>query len=226
MLFGRVSRKILLTHPKTISSKFSCQTRLELQMALASIVRWNWKNSFLTANTQDGFSTNRDKKYPMSTVKYTAVSLMLWACFSAGGPEHLVQMHGIMDSIKYQQIKNQNLTASVRNRIMGRGWIFRQDIKINTKMCHWAQNESFTMAVPVLWPEPYRKWVRWTEEKKHRHGAVNLKDLERFWMKKWSLISYQVFSKLFRHYRRKLRAVILGKGRCNNWVPIIVANMK
>ncbi len=45
------------------------------------------------------------KKYPMSTVKYTAGSLMLWACFSAGGPEHLVQMHGIMDSIKYQQIK-------------------------------------------------------------------------------------------------------------------------
>ncbi len=40
------------------------------------------------------------------------------------------------------------------------------------------------LAIPVLWPEPYRKWVRWTEEKKHRHGAVNLKDLERFWMKK------------------------------------------
>ncbi len=38
MLFGRVSRKIVLTHPKTNSSKFSCQTRLELQMALASIV--------------------------------------------------------------------------------------------------------------------------------------------------------------------------------------------
>ncbi len=37
--------------------------------------------------------------------------------------------------------------------------------------------------------------------------------------RKWSLISYQVFSKLFRHYRRKLRAVTLGKGRCNNWVP-------
>ncbi len=39
MLFGRVSRKIILTHPKTNSSKFSFQTRLELQMALASIVR-------------------------------------------------------------------------------------------------------------------------------------------------------------------------------------------
>ncbi len=61
MLFGRVSRKILLSHPKTNSSIFSCQTRL-------------------------------DKKYPMSTVKYTAGSLMLWACFSAGGPGCLVQM--------------------------------------------------------------------------------------------------------------------------------------
>ncbi len=29
----------------------------------------------------------------------------------------------------------------------------------------------------------------------------------------------------FRHYRRKLRAVILGKEHCNNWVPIILANM-
>ncbi len=106
MLFGRVSREILLAHPKTNSSKFSCQTRLELQMALASKVRWNWKNSFLAADPPDGFSTNRDKKYPMPTVKYTAGSLMLWACFSAGGPGYLVQMHGIMDSIKYQKIKN------------------------------------------------------------------------------------------------------------------------
>ncbi len=29
-------------------------------------------------------------------------------------------------------------------------------------------------------------------------------------MKEWSLISYQVFSKVFRHYRRKLRAVTLS----------------
>ncbi len=85
------------------------------------------KKSFLAANPPDVFGANRDKKYPMSTIKYTAGSLMLWACFSAGGPEHLVQMHGIMDSIKYQQIKNLNLTASVRNRIMDHVWIFHQD---------------------------------------------------------------------------------------------------
>ncbi len=39
------------------------------------------------------------KQYAMSTVKYTAESLILWACFfSARGPEHLVRMHSFMDS--------------------------------------------------------------------------------------------------------------------------------
>uniref|UniRef100_A0A673GD05 Uncharacterized protein n=1 Tax=Sinocyclocheilus rhinocerous TaxID=307959 RepID=A0A673GD05_9TELE len=60
------------------------------------------------------------KMYPMSTVKYTARSLMLWVCFPAGGPGHLVQ---IKDSIKYQQIKNLKLTASVRNLIMDHVYI-------------------------------------------------------------------------------------------------------
>ncbi len=38
-LFGRVSRNIILAHPNTISSIFSHQTRLELQIGLASMVR-------------------------------------------------------------------------------------------------------------------------------------------------------------------------------------------
>ncbi len=61
--------------------------------------------SFLAANTQDGFGEHRDKKYPMFTMKYTAVFLMLWAYISAGDPGNLVQTHGIKHSIKYQQIK-------------------------------------------------------------------------------------------------------------------------
>ncbi len=45
--------------------------------------------SFLAGNTQDGFGEHRYKKYPMCTIKYTAVFLMLWAYISAGGPGHL-----------------------------------------------------------------------------------------------------------------------------------------
>ncbi len=64
LLFGSISRKIILTHPKTNSNICSCQTRLELQMGLASMVRWNKTNLFLAVNTQDGFGEHRDKKYP------------------------------------------------------------------------------------------------------------------------------------------------------------------
>ncbi len=123
----------------------------------------------------------------MCTIKYTAVFFMLWAFISAGGPGHLIKTHGIMDSIKYQQIKNQYVIDSV--------WIFQlynnpnTNLKNNTKMGHWAQNQASAMAILVLWPEPCRKWVGSTEEKKHQHGAENLKDLEWFWMKEWSLIS-------------------------------------
>ncbi len=59
-------------------------------MGLASMVRCNTKFSFLAANTQDGFGEHGDKKYPMCTMKYTAVFLMLCAYISAGGPGHLV----------------------------------------------------------------------------------------------------------------------------------------
>jgi len=56
---------------------------------------------------------------------------------------------------------------------------------------------------------------------------VILKDLERFYMEEWSLISCQVFSKLIRHYRKRL--CYLGKRRLqkvfNNRVPIIMASV-
>jgi len=77
--------------------------------------------------TQDVFGENRDEEYSMPTVKYTAGSYMLWAYFFAGGPGHLVQIHGTMDFIKYQHIKNPNLMASARNFIRGCVWIFHQD---------------------------------------------------------------------------------------------------
>src|SRR4029434_5035907 len=52
------------------------------------------------------------EKIPIPNVKYGGGSLMLWGCFSSKGPGHLVRIHG-MDSIKYQQILNENLTAQI-----------------------------------------------------------------------------------------------------------------
>jgi len=67
MLFKRVPRKMFLTPPKTNSSEFSGQTRLDLQTAQGSVVRSSdetKKESFLAANTLDGFGAHKDKKYP------------------------------------------------------------------------------------------------------------------------------------------------------------------
>src|SRR4029434_3116026 len=67
------------------------------------------------------------EKHLVPTVKYGGRSLMLWGCFSSKGPGQTVRIHGIMDSIKYQQILNENLTPPSSKLKMGRGWTFQQD---------------------------------------------------------------------------------------------------
>ncbi len=87
---GGFQENIILARPKTNSSIFSNQTRLELN---GDWILWSNETktmSFLAANTQDGFGEHRDKKYPMCTMKSTAVFLMLGAFIYAGGPGHLV----------------------------------------------------------------------------------------------------------------------------------------
>ncbi len=81
VLFGRVSRKMILPHPKTYSI-FSYQTRLELQTGCYGQIKQ--KMSFLAANTQDVIGEHRDKKYILT------VFLMLWVYISTGGPGYLV----------------------------------------------------------------------------------------------------------------------------------------
>ncbi len=74
----------------------------------------------------------------------------------------------------FYQIPTDKKSASdwLRNLIMGHVWIFKLDnnpntnLKNNTKIGHWAQNQASAMAIPVLWPEPCRKMseVNWREE--------------------------------------------------------------
>ena len=66
------------------------------------------------------------------TVKYGGGSIILWGCFSSKGPGNLVRVHGIMNSMKYQEILH--MAAPARKRKLGRHWIFQQEeiIQINT----------------------------------------------------------------------------------------------
>ena len=58
-------------------------------------------------------------------VQHGEGSVMLWGCFSSKCPGSLVRVHGIMDSMKYQDILNQNLAASAKKIKLGRHWIFQ-----------------------------------------------------------------------------------------------------
>uniref|UniRef100_A0AAY5JWV1 Transposase n=1 Tax=Esox lucius TaxID=8010 RepID=A0AAY5JWV1_ESOLU len=72
--------------------------------------------------------TARRELYLITTLKYDVGSSMLWDCFFFPiGLVQLVRIHGIMDSIKYLQILNQNLTASTRKLKQDHVWIFQQD---------------------------------------------------------------------------------------------------
>src|SRR4029434_5362295 len=115
-------------------------------------------NKQIKQQIKGGFGVDRKmigdhtEKHLIPTVKYGGGSLMLWGCFSSKGPGHLVRIHGIMDSIKYQQMLNENQTASARKLKMGRGWTFQQDNDpkhIYTKVVHRPQNKGFTMAITV-----------------------------------------------------------------------------
>ncbi len=81
--------------------------------------------SFLAANTQDGFGEHRDKKYPMCTMKYSAVFfdvVGLYFCWRSWTSCLDIWHHGFYQ-IPTDKKKNQSVTDSVRNLIMVHVWI-------------------------------------------------------------------------------------------------------
>ncbi len=87
MLFGRVSRKMILAHPKTNSNIFSYQTRLNLQM---DWLLWpDETKQWVFSSTQNGFGEYRDKKYPC--VQWN-ILLYFWCC----GPIFLLEVLNIL----------------------------------------------------------------------------------------------------------------------------------
>ena len=53
---------------------------------------------------------------------------MLWACVAASGTGNISLVEGRMDSIKYQQILEANITPSVKKLRMKRGWLDRKSV--------------------------------------------------------------------------------------------------
>ncbi|MDG2555407.1 hypothetical protein P7M41_25770 [Vibrio parahaemolyticus] len=61
------------------------------------------------------------KKNTCPTVKHGGGSIMLWACVAASGTGNISQVEGRMDSVKFQQILEANITPSVKQLKIKRG---------------------------------------------------------------------------------------------------------
>ena len=67
------------------------------------------------------------EKNTLPTVKHGGGSMMFWGCFASSGTGNLQGVDGIMNSIKYQEILQQNVVPSVLKLKLGRHWTFQQD---------------------------------------------------------------------------------------------------
>ncbi|KAF7651836.1 hypothetical protein LDENG_00104850, partial [Lucifuga dentata] len=67
------------------------------------------------------------KKNLVPTVKLGGGSILVWACFAAGGPGNLTVIDGLMNSSVYQSILDEHVKASARKLQLGTKWILQQD---------------------------------------------------------------------------------------------------
>ena len=62
------------------------------------------------------------------TAKYCGGIIMFWSCFSSAGTSKLVRVEWTMEGAKYRRLLDENLLESAMNLILGKRFIFQQDI--------------------------------------------------------------------------------------------------
>uniref|UniRef100_A0A8C5DSB5 Transposase n=1 Tax=Gouania willdenowi TaxID=441366 RepID=A0A8C5DSB5_GOUWI len=148
------------------------------------------------------------EKNTLPTVKYGGGSIMLWGCVAASGIGNIARVEGRMDSIKYQQILEANITASVKKLKLKRGWLLQQDNdpkhtskstmdyfkKRKLKVLEWPSQSPDLNIIENLWVDLKRAV--------HARPPRNIAELEAFCKEEWGKITNNRIQRLVVGYKK------------------------
>ncbi|KAF7649459.1 hypothetical protein LDENG_00141170, partial [Lucifuga dentata] len=156
------------------------------------------------------------KKNLVLTVKHGGGSILVWACFAAGGPGNLTVIDSLMNSSVYQSILDEHVKVSARKLYLGTKWILQQDNdpKHSSKSTvEWLQkNRIKVLPWPSQSPDLNPIEMLWRDLKAavHQRKPSNLTQLKQYCMEEWAKISPSRCEKLISGYKKRLEEVILA----------------
>ena len=158
------------------------------------------------------------EKNTLPTVKHGGGSIMLWGCVAASGTGNIAWVEGRMDSTKYQQILEANITPSVKKLKLKRGWLLQQDNdpkhtwkstmddlkRHKLKVLEWPSQSPDLNIIENLWVDLKRAV--------HARRPKNIAELEAFCKEEWEKIPNTRIERLLAGYKKRLQAVISARG--------------
>ncbi len=158
------------------------------------------------------------KKNIIPIVKHGGVSVMVWGCFKASGPQRLAIIDGTMNSALYQKILKENVLTSVCDLKLKCTWVMQQDNdpKHTSKpTSEWLKiNKIKNLELPCQSLDLNPIEMLWHDLKQSIHAwkPSNMAEFKKFWKEKWAKIPPQQRERLITSYHKCLIAVVAAKG--------------
>ena len=136
---------------------------------------------------------------------------MLWGCYASTGTGKLAPIEGIMNSQLYQEILQNNVSASVKQLKLKHSWVFQQDndpkhTSASTKACmkkkkyklfEWPSQSPYLNPIEMLWHD--------LKQQVHARKPRKIGELKQYCLEEWQQIPIERCQCLVREYKKRLQ---------------------